>query len=202
MDDGILQPVLGRAGKFAALDEQIVAPVKGCIPAERADRPGDGSRVFQEFDPALRRMLDKGILPAAQVRIDRPAAAHAPDEMDAVLPRVGQIDFFEHILILPDHQGRCGPPEKKNRVREFLFQREIIFEAKVVIHIFGPRLNIDHGRPPALPRLCRNCAPGALKPHGGSLSGEPVPCNGRIHRASHNGPEDNAAAKAAGTGRS
>ena len=84
MDDAVSQPVLGVAGELLAVDGQVVSAVEGGVDAhlpQRVDHRGD---VLAKFDLPGLLVLDEGKLPAAHVRIDGAAAAHAAHQMDAV----------------------------------------------------------------------------------------------------------------------
>ena len=163
--DAVSQPVLGVAGKFPAVDGQVIAAVEGGADPhlpQRADHRGD---VLAKLGLL---MLDEGKLPAAQVRIDGAAAAHAAHQMDAVGVGIGLVDLLQHVLVFAHHQRGRGAPEQKHRVRQALFHREVVLKAEVVVNVRGAGLNIDHARPPEPPRPYRSCGPEARRPHGGS----------------------------------
>ena len=201
MHDAVAQPVLGVAGELLAVDGQVVAAVEGSahphLP-QRVDHRGD---VLAKFDLPGLFVLDEGELPAAHVRIDGAAAAHAAHQMDAVLVSIGLVDLLQHVLVLAHHQRGRGAPEKKYRLRQTLFQRKIVFQPEVVIHIRGAGLNIDHARPPVPPTPCRSCGPAARTPHGGSPWTAPAPSSGRSPPAWHTAPADSAGARAGDTAR-
>ena len=166
--DAVTEAVLGVAGELAAVDGQVVAAVEGGVHAhlpQRVDHRGD---VLVELNLPRVPVLDEGELPAAEVGVDRAAAAHAPHQMDAVGVGVGLVDLLQHVLILAHHQRGRGLPEQEHRVRQALFHREVVLQAEVVVNVRGAGLNIDHARPPVPPRPCRSCAPAARRPRGGS----------------------------------
>ena len=168
MHDAVAQPVLGVAGELLAVDGQVVAAVEGGVDPhlpQRVDHRGD---VLAELDLPGLLVLDECELPAAHVRIDGAAAAHAAHQMDAVLVGVDLVDLLQHVLVLAHHQRGRSAPEKEHRLRQTLFQCEVVFQSEVVVHIRGACLNIDHARPPVPPTPCRSCGPAARTPRGGS----------------------------------